>query len=114
MVLLGINCGFGNSDCGHLPLSALDLDGSWIDYPRPKTGVERRCPLWPETAEAIREALGKRKEPNKAEDAGLVFITKYGERWAKDTNDSPVTKEFRKLLNAAGINGHRNFYAEDR
>ncbi|MGE3806311.1 MAG: hypothetical protein AB7K24_16705, partial [Gemmataceae bacterium] len=26
MLLLGINCGFGNADVGHLPLKALDLD----------------------------------------------------------------------------------------
>ena len=31
-------------------------------------------------------------------DEGLVFITKYGSGWAKDTTDNPVTKEFRKLL----------------
>jgi hypothetical protein len=24
MILLGVNCGFGNADCGNLPLSALD------------------------------------------------------------------------------------------
>src|SRR5262249_52460025 len=29
MVLLGVNCGFGNVDCGNLPLDALDLDGGW-------------------------------------------------------------------------------------
>jgi hypothetical protein len=46
MMLLSINCGFGNSDCGNLPLSALDLNRGWIDYLRPKTGIERRCPLW--------------------------------------------------------------------
>src|SRR5262249_13624763 len=57
MLLLGINCGFGNADCAHLPLSALDLDNGWLNYPRPKTGVDRRCPLWPETVQAIREAL---------------------------------------------------------
>jgi hypothetical protein len=27
MILLGVNCGFGNTDCGTLPLSALDLTG---------------------------------------------------------------------------------------
>ena len=43
-------------------------------------------------------------------DASLVFVTKYGESWAKDVADSPVTKETRKLLNHLGINGHRNFY----
>src|SRR5262249_40375790 len=49
MILLGVNCGFGNSDCGRLSRSAVDLETGWIDYPRPKTGIARRCPLWPET-----------------------------------------------------------------
>src|SRR5262245_45121972 len=38
MVLLGINAGFGNADCANLPLSALDLERGFIDFPRPKTG----------------------------------------------------------------------------
>jgi len=33
MMLLGVNIGFGNADCGTLSLSALDLEGGWIDYP---------------------------------------------------------------------------------
>jgi hypothetical protein len=45
MILLGTNCGFGNSDCGTLPRSALDLEGGWANYHREKTGVTRRCPL---------------------------------------------------------------------
>jgi integrase len=110
MLLLGINAGFGNADCGNLPLTALDLDGAAIDYPRPKTGIARRCVLWPETVAALREVLAKRKEPKNAEDAALVFVTKYGLSWAKDTPDGPVTKETRKLLDQLGINGHRNFY----
>src|SRR5262249_3663141 len=110
MILLGINCGFGNSDIGNLPQSALDLEPGWVDYPRPKTGIPRRCPLWPETVEAIHEALAKRPEPKKAEYAGLAFVTKYGLSWAKNVADSPITKETRKLLDVLGINGHRNFY----
>jgi integrase len=54
MILLGINCGFGPTDCITLPSDVIQ-DG-WHNYPRPKTEVERRCPLWPETIEAI-EAL---------------------------------------------------------
>lgn len=37
MILLGVNCGFGNSDCGTLPLKSLDLEGGWVNYHRPKT-----------------------------------------------------------------------------
>jgi integrase len=110
MVLLAINCGYGNSDCGTLPLCALNLETGWIDYPRPKTGIPRRCALWPETVQALRESLAKRPQPKESKDAGLVFITKYGKSWGKDIPDNPVAKEMRKLLDALGINGHRNFY----
>jgi integrase len=116
MLLLGINCGFGNADVAGLPLTALDfdlspsasdLDGGWIDYPRPKTGIPRRCPLWPETVEAIRAALAARPTPKKEEHAGLVFVTKYGEPWIKQTMDNPVSKETIKLLRRLGINGRK-------
>jgi integrase len=110
MVFLGINCGFGNADCGNLPLAALDLDGGWIDYPRPKTGINRRSPLWAETVQALSEVLAKRPAPKNPADAGLLFITKYGLAWCKETTTNPVSQETRKLLNKLGINGHRNFY----
>jgi integrase len=107
MILLGINAGFGNTDCATLPLAALDLDAGWIDFPRPKTGIHRRCPLWLETVSAIRAVLAERKEPKAEKDAGLLFITKYAAGW---TDDSTITHETRKLLNKLDINGHRNFY----
>jgi integrase len=107
MMLLGINAGFGNADCGNLPLKALDLERGWIDYPRPKTGIPRRCPLWPETVEALKEALARRPEPKKEENAGLAFVTKYGEPWDKDTSDNSVSKEMAKLLKSLGINGRK-------
>jgi integrase len=112
MILLGINCGYGNSDCGHLPLTALDMERGWAMFPRPKTEIVRRCPLWPETVEAVREALASRPEPKKDEDKGLVFVTKYGTRWAKRITDNPICKEMAKLLKELGL--HRpglNFYA---
>jgi integrase len=111
MILLGVNCGFGNSDCGTLPLSALDLANGWCNYHRPKTGITRRCPLWPETVAAIRAVLAERPEPLDEADAGLVFLTVTGRSWSKDTSDSPISKETRKLLDALGLKGNRNFYA---
>jgi integrase len=111
MVLLAINCGFGNSDCGRLPRSAINLETAWLDFPRPKTGIARRCWLWPETVDAIRDAVAKRPTPKDAGDARLVFVTKYGGSWASDTDPGVIAKETRKLLDAAGIDGRRGFYA---
>jgi integrase len=81
MILLGLNCGFGNADVAGLPMRALDLKSGWVEYPRRKTGVPRRCPLWPETLAALKEALAKRPKPcDKAHDA-LVFLTKFKRPW---------------------------------
>jgi integrase len=112
MLLLGVNCGFGNADVGTLPLTALDLEGGWVSYPRPKTGVERRAALWPETVAAMREALARRPETKAEVDVGLAFVTKYGHRWFTGTTNNPLSHEMEKLLSELGI--HRaglNFYA---
>ncbi len=103
MILLGVNCGFGNSDCAQLPRSAVDHSTGWVNFPRRKTGVERRCPLWPETLDALRGVEASRPEPLAAEHEDLVFITKSGNPWFKKTSDNPVTKEFRKLLVKQGL-----------
>jgi integrase len=107
MLLLGINCGFGNADCGNLPLTAVDLASGWVDNPRSKTGIPRRCPLWPETVQALKDALAARPEPKEAKDAGLVFVTKYGGSWDKETSTNPVSQETAKLLKALDINGRK-------
>jgi integrase len=103
MILLGINCGFGNADCGRLPMSAVDLDAGVIDFPRPKTGIPRRCTLWGETVEAMREVLAIRPRPKHSEHTTLFFVTTHGHSWAKDTPDSPIAKEMKKLVNRLGI-----------
>jgi integrase len=106
MILLGVNCGFGNHDIATLPLSALDLEGGWMDFPRPKTGIPRRCPLWPQTVAALREAVAKRPAPKDREDAGLVFLQRSGRRWVRHTESSRtdhLTVVFRGLLQTCGL-----------
>lgn len=124
MALLGINCAFGNTDCGSLPESALDLEKGWVEFPRPKTGVDRRIPLWKETVEALREAVRVRPFAEEPRDRKLVFITKYAMPWTRQRilerdgkttvvcNDG-ITREFHKILQALKINGRRglNFYS---
>ncbi|HZN35405.1 MAG TPA: tyrosine-type recombinase/integrase, partial [Pirellulaceae bacterium] len=108
MILLGINCGFGNSDCGTLPLAALDLTGGWVNYHRPKTGIDHRCPLWPETVKAIKAALAKRPTPKSDDAEATVFVTKYGASWAGSAVHNPVSREFGKLAKEQDV--ARTFY----
>ncbi len=108
MILLAINCGFGNADCGQLPAAALDLGAGWIDFPRPKTGIGRRCPLWPETVKALKAALSARKSGTDT----LVFRTKYGRSWFVDSARCALSAEFRKLCQAVGVyESGKGFYA---
>jgi integrase len=111
MILLGVNCGLGNTEIANLPAKVVDVTTGWLDYPRPKTSVLRRCPLWPETVAAVREAIEQRPKAKSPHHAGLMFITKYGKPWGTRTvsnpdekgkvrknADDPVCKEFNKLL----------------
>ena len=80
--------------------------------PRPKTGIERSCKLWPETVAALREAIAGRPETDDDRMANLVFLTKYRKPWYKETADSPVSKEFRKVLDTCRLyRPGRTFYA---
>lgn len=97
MMLLGINCGFGNSDCGRL--REPDIEDGWIRIYRGKTGEERDCPLWAETIQAIQDSVQSRTK----QCSGLVFVTKYGNPWAKEGADCPISKAFRKVANTLGI-----------
>jgi integrase len=112
MVLLGVNCGLGNADCARLQFDHLDLKKGWIDFPRPKTGVPRRCQLWPETVAALKRAIDQRPAPNSPVDKGLVFVTKYGRPWASDSSrNSPLSHEFAKVLEELGLKRRGlNFY----
>ncbi len=103
MLLLMVNCGFGPTDCATLPLDAVDLDAGWIAYARPKTGIARRCPLWPETIEALRAAIVERLEPRQEEAAKLVFVTLRGRQWISGNAAHPVTAAVIALMKAVGV-----------
>ena len=98
VILLALNAGYGNSDIATLPTRALDLEAGWVSYPRPKTAVERRCPLWPETIKAIEKYLPTRTTPNNPEDSDLVFITQRGNRWVRFRGDQRGWQDSLSLL----------------
>lgn len=117
MVLLGINCGFGNTDVADLPRSAVDLERGWVAFPRPKTEIRRRIPLWPETVAALAEAFPLRPDPADPSDGGLCFLTERGNRFvrvqkSKKSADRHVTintlsHRFDALCEDAGVEQRR-------
>lgn len=101
MILLAINVGIGNEDCGRLEFRHLDLKTGWLDYPRPKTSVRRRAKLWKETVAAIDAVISERKQPASRLEK-YVFVTKYGQTWHKPGSSNPISHEFRKFLKQTG------------
>jgi integrase len=100
MLVLGVNCGFGNHDCALLPVAA--VESGWITYPRSKTGVKRRCALWPETIAALREALGARPTPRE-EAERFLFLTSRGRQWLVNGIANPITRAVTDLMKQVGV-----------
>ena len=110
MIWLGLNCGFGCTDCAELQWKNLDLENGRVCFPRGKTGISRDLPLWPETAQALR------KVPQLGE---LVFYTARGNPWVraiqsvgrdgkeKYTKEDAVSKQFSKLMKKARIRSEK-------
>lgn len=109
MILLGINAGLGQKDLASLQRSHI-ADG-WLNFPRPKTEVERRCPLWPDTLEAI--GTLERPQAVHPRDADCVFLTERGTRVVRITDRSrtdTVGANFAALMKSLNLNGRRGFY----
>lgn len=123
-ILLGLNGGLGNTDIAELPKRAVNLDGGWLIYPRPKTQIKRRIPLWSETVSALQEAIKLRPEPADAADAGLCFLTSRGNKMvriqktretadvendnlAKYSTTNSLARQFEALIEQAGVADRR-------
>lgn len=116
MILLGINCAYLQSDLAELMVQFEDGSrnrlhlgqGPFIRFDRPKTGERRKCPLWPETVEALKKVIGDRTK-------GRVFETRRGMplvhirrscdeqgRVLRATHCDAVSKAFRELRREVG------------
>lgn len=112
IVMLGLNCGFGNSDIATLKLTDVDLEGGTISHPRPKTGVERDFTLWPETVEVLRAYLAHhRGRPKDQETTYLFFVSRKGHPfcWQELKADGKLRRSdaikcrFERLCKTAGV-----------
>lgn len=112
MALLAVNGGLGNLDVGLLPIKAVNLKTGWLDYPRPKTAIDRHIPLWEEAQAAIQAVLAERRAPVDPSDAHLLFIGPRGESYVGNHRGYRVAAEMTRALNAAGVNRKGlSFYA---
>ncbi len=119
-ILLGINGGMGNADCGRLSAAFLNLKSGWYDLAREKTGIPRRFQLWPETIAAIRAAMMQRPIAKNDADDPLCFLTSHGVPiwWQASKSNGEVylcdnvSKAFSKLATKCGVErADRGFYS---
>jgi hypothetical protein len=125
MLLLGINAAYGNTDIALLDRRHVRLNDGLLVVPRSKTASPRRAALWPETREAIKQALEREDErvrkggPLSDDAVDAVFVTKYGNRWRrfevgedmKPTGTDAVGLAFGRLMDKAKLRRDgRGFY----
>jgi integrase len=119
MLLLALNCGYGQTDCSELCRSAVEVRPGWIDSPRRKSGVGRRAPLWDETIAALAAVVPIRPKPKSEADADCVFLTIQGNRWCRfvDRGDDKrghaidtVATTFKRHCGALGLKVPGGFY----
>jgi len=116
MIWLGLNCGFGCTDCSGLQWKNLDITNGRVVFPRGKTGVNRDLPLWPKTIKALRAVPRKGK---------LVFYTAKGNPFVRnalktDTNGqekyyplNSIATKFSRMIKRTGLDVPKGtgFYA---
>ena len=106
MIWLGLNCGFGCTDCSELKWSDLDFVSARVKLARKKTGILRDLPLWPETVKSL-EKIPKTGK--------LVFYTSRGNPYiqtllktdgdenGKYTTLNTITTKFSRLIKKSGL-----------
>jgi hypothetical protein len=82
-ILLGLNVGYGATDCAGLQRVSLTARRGWLECARQKTWVDRKASLWPETLAALDDVAKIRPAAADPADAGCVFLTSQGNRWVR-------------------------------
>lgn len=103
MILLGIQCGMGNTELAELKRD--EICGHWLLSARAKTAVMRRVPLWKETLEAIQQSIS-----NGPADGEYVFYKADGRTYHDDARTGwRITNTYEYVAKKAGVEGH-SFY----
>ena len=74
-----------------------------VDLPGPKTGIERRIPLWPETIAELNKVIADRREPKNTAHKHLVFISVQGEAYVGQNSGHRIAKTILWFVRKAKI-----------
>jgi integrase len=108
MMMLGLNGALGNSDLSEMTLDTLRKEPGWLNYPRHKTAMRRRIPLWPETMAAVEAAIAKRPQPRDDCDSRILFIDRRGNSYRDGRRGIRIWYHFSRTATRAGVD--RTFY----
>lgn len=101
MIYLGLNCGYGGTDCARLNRADVAREPGWLAGVRVKSGSDRRCPLWGETMEALAMAATVRPMAKLPMDSDAVFLTRMGRRWVRVTDRAEKSANYRDSIGTA-------------
>lgn len=99
MILLGINCGYQNSDCERVPRETImeAIRTGWLVYAREKTEIGREARLWKVTRLALRDAMQRRPPSDRPE----AFLRPDGQVYSWENND--IAKRFRTVRDSSCV-----------
>ena len=101
-----INCAFIQRDISALVQSAVDIEAGIIDFPKRKTAIERRVPLWKQTLDALRyvDTTSNANDRFFHTTTGQVLVVDH----SNDSRSDAVHGAFERLQNKFGIKKGRS------
>ena len=111
LLLLGLQCGFYQSDCASLTgdMCHLDEKDPFISRPRGKTGQPGRWGLWPETADLLKAEKRKTRRSG----SKPLLLNEDGELLVRGNEDGQkldsVRLLWRRLLAKCGFSGRAGY-----
>ena len=132
IILLGINTGLGPADIGRLTWDKIDLASGRLNFPRRKTGAQRRGYLWKKTRNALKQIKTLKHNCRAIErqgEAAHVFVTRTGRGYYVESErtssftvgntdttklvgvvvDNAISRTFSRVAKDVGLSGV-NFY----
>ena len=106
MIWLGLNCGFGCTDCSELKWTDLDFVNARVKLPRKKTGILRDLPLWPETINTLKKVpkTGVLVFYTSRKNSFVHTIVKTdGNGNRKYSTQNTITTKFSRLIKKSGF-----------